>query len=370
LRDFTIRGKSTTSSALAIYSASRRLPFPAPLRLPSGRSRNLYTLKPLLLCRSPPPQAYRVPPDHPSRVPAVTFPDRKPRLSPGKVTSDPSSFSSHRGCRWGEVDEYRPDDPSHHLGPDLPLPASNGAGDELRFRYQESLTMCLDPRPERPLTTGNAARVQEPRFPMVLVASTRREEERHRLSCSNARMGSLPRHGQSVPMTEVTMLLLGFCVCFEDDSVESAKIVKQWNVKIISVSIWSSTLSFIILKKNKRHQDRQLHLRNGQSETIDRAATVDKKQEEREPKGLSMLQAPGKEVANAWFTRCRAARLLSQGTSRGNEPELGDGIHLRSMRLEVVESRLPCIQGRGIGLCCSSPGCSPAQLTTATQARL
>ncbi|GJV26710.1 protein CDC73 [Tanacetum coccineum] len=39
-------------------------------------------------------------------------------------------------------------------------------------------------------------------------------------------------------------LVLGFYMRFEDDSVESAKIVKQWNVKIISIS------------KNKRHQDR------------------------------------------------------------------------------------------------------------------
>lgn len=31
--------------------------------------------------------------------------------------------------------------------------------------------------------------------------------------------------------------VLGFYMRFEDDSVESAKIVKQWNVKIISVSI-------------------------------------------------------------------------------------------------------------------------------------
>lgn len=30
--------------------------------------------------------------------------------------------------------------------------------------------------------------------------------------------------------------VIGFYVRFEDDSVESAKIVKQWNVKIISVS--------------------------------------------------------------------------------------------------------------------------------------
>ncbi|GLT99618.1 hypothetical protein SLE2022_170450 [Rubroshorea leprosula] len=38
--------------------------------------------------------------------------------------------------------------------------------------------------------------------------------------------------------------IIGFYMRFEDDSVESAKTVKQWNVKIISIS------------KNKRHQDR------------------------------------------------------------------------------------------------------------------
>ncbi|XP_047088134.1 protein CDC73 homolog [Lolium rigidum] len=38
--------------------------------------------------------------------------------------------------------------------------------------------------------------------------------------------------------------VIGFFVRFEDDSVDSAKVVKQWNVKIISIS------------KNKRHQDR------------------------------------------------------------------------------------------------------------------
>ncbi|KAK9725513.1 hypothetical protein RND81_05G149600 [Saponaria officinalis] len=38
--------------------------------------------------------------------------------------------------------------------------------------------------------------------------------------------------------------VVGFFMRFEDDSIESAKVVKQWNVKIISIS------------KNKRHQDR------------------------------------------------------------------------------------------------------------------
>ncbi|XP_010532562.1 PREDICTED: protein CDC73 homolog [Tarenaya hassleriana] len=43
---------------------------------------------------------------------------------------------------------------------------------------------------------------------------------------------------------EIFNRILGFFLRFEDDSIESAKTVKQWNVKIISIS------------KNKRHQDR------------------------------------------------------------------------------------------------------------------
>ncbi|KAI3993091.1 hypothetical protein MKX01_009834 [Papaver californicum] len=43
---------------------------------------------------------------------------------------------------------------------------------------------------------------------------------------------------------EIFNRIIGFFLRFEDDSIESAKIVKQWNVKIISIS------------KNKRHQDK------------------------------------------------------------------------------------------------------------------
>lgn len=43
---------------------------------------------------------------------------------------------------------------------------------------------------------------------------------------------------------EIFNKIIGFFMRFEDDSVESAKMVKQWNVKIISIS------------KNKRHQDK------------------------------------------------------------------------------------------------------------------
>ncbi|XP_057450223.1 protein CDC73 homolog [Lotus japonicus] len=43
---------------------------------------------------------------------------------------------------------------------------------------------------------------------------------------------------------EIFNKIIGFFIRFEDDSMESVKTVKQWNVKIISIS------------KNKRHQDR------------------------------------------------------------------------------------------------------------------
>ncbi|GAB2294827.1 hypothetical protein Dimus_029020 [Dionaea muscipula] len=43
---------------------------------------------------------------------------------------------------------------------------------------------------------------------------------------------------------EIFNKIIGFFLRFEDDSLESAKTVKQWNVKIISIS------------KNKRHQDK------------------------------------------------------------------------------------------------------------------
>nr|KYP52724.1 Parafibromin [Cajanus cajan] len=43
---------------------------------------------------------------------------------------------------------------------------------------------------------------------------------------------------------EIFNKIIGFYMRFEDDSLESAKNVKQWNVKIVSIS------------KNKRHQDR------------------------------------------------------------------------------------------------------------------
>lgn len=41
--------------------------------------------------------------------------------------------------------------------------------------------------------------------------------------------------------------VVGFFMRFEDDSVESAKIVKQWNVKIISVSILSWFAALILV---------------------------------------------------------------------------------------------------------------------------
>lgn len=39
--------------------------------------------------------------------------------------------------------------------------------------------------------------------------------------------------------------VIGFFLRFEDDSIESAKTVKQWNVKIISVRILTHFLSIV-----------------------------------------------------------------------------------------------------------------------------
>ncbi|KAK8623727.1 hypothetical protein V6N13_065090 [Hibiscus sabdariffa] len=57
---------------------------------------------------------------------------------------------------------------------------------------------------------------------------------------------------------EIFNKIIGFFMRFEDDSVESCKIVKQWNVKIISIS------------KNKRHQDRAAALEISAFQTIRR----------------------------------------------------------------------------------------------------
>lgn len=46
------------------------------------------------------------------------------------------------------------------------------------------------------------------------------------------------------------MAVLGFYMRFEDDSVESAKTAKQWNVKIISVSIVNSKCAFHTLSSH------------------------------------------------------------------------------------------------------------------------
>ena len=65
--------------------------------------------------------------------------------------------------------------------------------------------------------------------------------------------------------------VIGFFVLFEDDSIKSARIVKQWNVKIVSVSKAFITMLIIIffyyidnvylvfvmqISKNERHQYR------------------------------------------------------------------------------------------------------------------
>ncbi|KAF9594554.1 hypothetical protein IFM89_033524 [Coptis chinensis] len=62
---------------------------------------------------------------------------------------------------------------------------------------------------------------------------------------------------------EIFNKIIGFFMRFEDDSVESAKNVKQWNVKIISWisalfvhSVVSNYCFNMQISKNKRHQDR------------------------------------------------------------------------------------------------------------------
>lgn len=75
----------------------------------------------------------------------------------------------------------------------------------------------------------------------------------------------------------VLVAVIGFFLRFEDDSIESAKTVKQWNVKIISVRylthLFLNAVMLVLLlrydllnrgtcsvcfqiSKNKRHQDR------------------------------------------------------------------------------------------------------------------
>lgn len=47
--------------------------------------------------------------------------------------------------------------------------------------------------------------------------------------------------------------VIGFFLRFEDDSIESAKTVKQWNVKIISVRNLTPFLYAVMLKLSSRY---------------------------------------------------------------------------------------------------------------------
>ncbi|KAG0468725.1 hypothetical protein HPP92_018053 [Vanilla planifolia] len=380
LRDFTIRGEVDNIVRVGDeFRFAGDYSFPCSIETAfRSKQGNLYTLETLLffvghhhLKHTEYLQTTRF-----HRVPAVTFPDRKPLLDylQGKVaTSDSIELLPPTAVVVGsEVDEYRPDDPSYHLGPDLPLPASNGAGDGVEVQVPESLDyVSLIRALERPLKDRESLLECRNRdFYGVLVASTRREEERHRLELQQRKDGLVAKTrligsddrgddaggyegtpkpkmhfkgtkiGEGVPIilvpsafqtlitiynvkefledgvfvpsdvkvkamrgapkpdcvtvqkklsrdrvvaayevrdkpsafkpddwervvavfvlgkewqfkdwpfkdhVEIFNKIIGFYVRFEDDSVESAKIVKQWNVKIISIS------------KNKRHQDR------------------------------------------------------------------------------------------------------------------
>lgn len=390
LRDFTIRGELDK-----IAAAGDHLHFGADYSFPSSaetayRSKqgNLYTLETLLfflrhhhLKHTEYLQSARL-----HRLPAVTLPDRKPLLDylTGKIsTSDAIEFipptaaaasTAHAATADVNIEEYRPDDPS--IDPTLPssqepdgVEPPNEVSAPNRVVDYVSMIRSL----ERPLKDRESLLECRNRdFYTVLVQSTKREEERHRIESQQRKDGLVAKTrligtdggggddaggfdatpkpkihlkgskiGEGVPIilvpsasqtlitiynvkefledgvfvpseskmkgmragapkpdcvtvqkklsrdravaayevrdktvgfkpedwdrvvavfvlgkewqfkdwpfkdhVEIFNKIIGFFVRFEDDSIESARIVKQWNVKIVSIS------------KNKRHQDR------------------------------------------------------------------------------------------------------------------
>ncbi|KAH0455315.1 hypothetical protein IEQ34_015347 [Dendrobium chrysotoxum] len=366
LKDFTIRGELDNITRIDDeFRFAGDYSFPCTIETAfRSKQGNLYTLEALLFFirhhhvkHSEYIQSARL-----HRIPAVTLPDRKPLLDylQGRI-------ASYESIELLPVDEYRPDDPSYGAIPSI---SSFGAGGESTLPEPLDYVSLLRAR-ERPLKDRESLLECRNRdFYSVLVASTRREEERHRIESQQRKDGlvaktrligsddrgddgvgydSTPRPkmhlkgskiGEGVPIilvpsafqtlitihnvkefledgvfvsseakvkamrgapkpdcvtvqkklsrdrvvaayevrdkpsafkpedwdrvvavfvlgkewqfkdwpfkdhVEIFNKIIGFYVRFEDDSVESAKIVKQWNVKIISIS------------KNKRHQDR------------------------------------------------------------------------------------------------------------------
>ncbi|PKA66081.1 hypothetical protein AXF42_Ash010491 [Apostasia shenzhenica] len=381
LRDFTVRGELDSISGVGDdFRFAGDYSFPCSIETAyRSKQGNLYTLETLVffirhhhLKHTDYLQSARF-----HRIPAITLPDRKPLLDylQGKVASSDAIeiLPPTSAVGVGDTEEYRPEDPSYHIGADpSSLAASSGGGGGGEARVQEPLDYVSLLRVlERPLKDRESLLECRNRdFYSVLVASTRREEERQRME-SRQRKDEIvaktrlissedrvddgggfevtpkpkmhlkgTKIGEGVPIilvpsafqtlitiynvkefledgvyvptdvkvkamrgapkpdcvtvqkklsrdrvvaayevrdkpsafkpedwervvavfvlgkewqfkdwpfkdhVEIFNKIIGFFVRFEDDSVESAKIVKQWNVKIISIS------------KNKRHQDR------------------------------------------------------------------------------------------------------------------
>ncbi|KAA8527623.1 hypothetical protein F0562_034982 [Nyssa sinensis] len=178
------------------------------------------------------------------------------------------------------VDEYRPEDPGL-IAADNEFDVNQDSTVRVSENYMSMLRAI-----ERPLKDRESMLECRHRdFYSVLVAATKRDEERQRIESQQRKDGLVAKNrlmrsdergvwGRVRPLAlkpedwervvavfvlgkewqfkdwpfkdhvEIFNKIIGFYMRFEDDSVESAKIVKQWNVKIISIS------------KNKRHQDR------------------------------------------------------------------------------------------------------------------
>ncbi|KAI3954835.1 hypothetical protein MKW92_025286 [Papaver armeniacum] len=353
LRDFTIRGElDKIVKVNDEFRFGKDYSFPCSAETAyRSKQGNLYTIETLIyyiknhhIKHTEYLQNARI-----QKIPSVTLPDRKPLLEylQGKVLSnDAIEFVVPQHPKADsvpfDIEEYRPDDPGMLRG-DAQM---GGDVEDDKTRVHEKIDYVEKIRSmERPLKDRELLlECRQRDFYTVLVASTRREEERQRLESQQRKdglvaksrlMGSDDRGfwkdgedagkiGEGVPIilvpsasqtlitiynvkefledgvfiptdvkikqmqdrvvtayevrdkpsalkaedwdrvvavfvlgkewqfkdwpfkdhVEIFNKIIGFFLRFEDDSIESAKIVKQWNVKIISIS------------KNKRHQDK------------------------------------------------------------------------------------------------------------------
>ena len=68
-----------------------------------------------------------------------------------------------------------------------------------------------------------------------------------KLDCSVSLFSTASRYHLWPNILNFSFSVIGFFVRFEDDSVDSAKVVKQWNVKIISVSGRNFSYVFLVI---------------------------------------------------------------------------------------------------------------------------